>query len=95
MKATCERDRMKHLDKRVRQQGNEYMWEEGEHMLERNEGRVIDWECCHEESMKVCTSMGELVQHQKLKHQATPGEGKVRVLELWFRMRDVGGVFES
>ena len=61
---------MKHLDKWERQLGNRYVLEDGERMLERNEGRRLDLECRYEGCGKVCKSKGGLVQHQKLVHRA-------------------------
>ena len=42
------RGRMKYLDKWERQLGNRYVLEDGERMLERNEGRRLDLECRYE-----------------------------------------------
>ena len=66
----CVQGRMKHLDRWERQLGHRYVLEDGESLLERNEGRRLDLECRYEGCGKVCKSKGGLVQHQKRVHRA-------------------------
>ena len=48
--------RMKQLDKCEKQHGHKYVWEGGERMVDRSEGRVIDLECRYEVCGKLCKS---------------------------------------
>ena len=63
-------------------------------MVERNEGRVIDLECRYAWCGKVYKLKGEAGAAPKTGPPSPSGEGLVRVLEVWYGMRNGGGVFE-
>ena len=66
-------ERMEHLDRRDRQKGHGYWWEQGNEKnerLERNVGRVEEeLRCKYEECGKICRSKAGLVMHEKRKHR--------------------------
>ena len=84
----CVRERMEHLYRWENQLGHRYAWEGGERMLDRNEGRRLDLEYRYEGCGKVCMSRGGAGTTPKADAQSPPGEGEVRVWEVWYGVRD-------
>ena len=90
----CVQERMGQLDAWEVPLGHKYEWGDGEHLLERNEGRALDLEYKYDGCGRVCKPEGGLVQHQKRMHRA-PLERVRFECRTCALVGDGGGVLES